>query len=47
MKYFKVGRREAAAARLGLTKRKKKKDKLDIEEVPAFLTFSSDYRADG
>ena len=33
MRYSKVGRREAAAARLGLTKRKKKKEKLDIEEV--------------
>jgi len=32
-----VGRREAAAARLGLTKRKKKKEKLDIEEVIAKL----------
>ena len=32
-KYLKVGRREAAAARLGLNKRKKKKEKLDIEEV--------------
>ena len=31
--YSKVGRREAAAARLGLSKRKKKKEKLDIEEV--------------
>ena len=33
MSYSKVGRREAAAARLGLSKRKKKKEKLDIEEV--------------
>lgn len=33
-KYLKVGRREAAAARLELNKRKKKKEKLDIEEVP-------------
>ena len=33
MKYTKVGRREAAASRLGLNKRKKKKEKLDIEEV--------------
>jgi len=32
-----VGRREAAAARLGLNKRKKKKEKLDIEEVIAQL----------
>ena len=32
-KFTKVGRREAAAARLGLNKRKKKKEKLDIEEV--------------
>jgi len=32
-----VGRREAAAARLGLSKRKKKKEKLDIEEVIAKL----------
>ena len=30
---LKVGRREAAAERLGLNKRKKKKEKLDIEEV--------------
>ena len=37
-KYLKVGRREAAAARLELNKRKKKKEKLDIEEVP-FWTF--------
>jgi len=32
-----VGRREAAAARLELNKRKKKKEKLDIEEVIAQL----------
>ena len=31
MRYSKVGRREAAAARLGLSKRKKKNEKLDIK----------------
>ena len=44
MSYSKVGRREAAAARLGLSKRKKKKEKLDIEEVFYILNETHPYK---